>query len=339
VLKYRSCLHRYIQEEMEFLDISSLGVAYRYAANIEQKFKQKKRDFGSANQKHGKGTPKQQNKGPTQGGVAHDNLPKPQEKKNTTKPKKDTGKWCEFHKSSTHNTSECRAKQSLVAKLKASESDACSDSESELDKGNDRGNQIIDAEPNAIVSTTKIQKEEPEYPEEAERLFHSKMWVNGSSLQFIVDSGSQKNLISVEVVKQLGFLTTAQPQPYTIGWLHQGWDLCVSRQCRLPYSIKPFTDDVLCDVSPLDVSDVLLGQPYLWKRHVVYESRPHAFIITLGNKMYRIPEIAPPTTISLVIAKQCSKLISQTRKFVFLMIRPQGKRKTMAMTSRQGPTA
>jgi hypothetical protein len=58
VLKYHSCLHRYIQEEMEFLDISSLGVAYRYAAKIEQKFKQKKRDFGSANQKQGKGTPK-----------------------------------------------------------------------------------------------------------------------------------------------------------------------------------------------------------------------------------------------------------------------------------------
>jgi hypothetical protein len=68
VLKYRSCLHRYIQEEMEFLDISSLGVAYRYAAKIEQKFKQKKRDFGSANQKQGKGTPKPQNKGPSQGG-------------------------------------------------------------------------------------------------------------------------------------------------------------------------------------------------------------------------------------------------------------------------------
>jgi hypothetical protein len=194
-------------------------------------------------------------------------------------------------------------------------------------------------EPNTIVATMKIQKEELEDPKEAERLFHSKMWVKGSPLQFIIDSGIQKNLISVEVMKRLGLPTTAHPQPYTIGWLHQGWDLRVSRQCRLPYSIKPFTDEVLCDVAPLDVSDVLLRKMYLWKRHVVYESRPRVVIITLGNNLYRIPEIAPPTTISLVTAKQCSKLISQTRKLVFLMIHLQGKWKTLAMTSRQGPTA
>jgi hypothetical protein len=254
--------------------------------------------------------------------VAQDNPPKPQAKKNTTQPKKDMGKWCEFHKSSTHNTSECRAKQSLVAELKASESDACSESEPEPNKGNDRGKQIIDVEPNATVSTTKIQKEEPEDPKEAEHLFHSKMWVKDSPLQFIVDSWSQKKLISAEVVKRLGLPTTTHPQPYTIGWLHQGRDLRVSQQYCLPYNIKPFTNEVLCDIALLDVSDVLLGQPYLWKRNDVYDSRPCVVIITLGNKLYRIPEIAPPTTISLVTTKQCSKLISKTRKFIFLMIRP-----------------
>jgi hypothetical protein len=50
VLKYRRALHRYIQTEMDFLDISSLGVAYRYVVKIKRKFKnQKKWEFRSAN--------------------------------------------------------------------------------------------------------------------------------------------------------------------------------------------------------------------------------------------------------------------------------------------------
>jgi len=71
----------------------------------------------------------------------------------------------------------------------------------------------------------------------------------------------------------------------------------------------------------------------------VYESRPRVVIVTLGNRLYKIPELAPPTAISLVTAKQGSKLISKTGKFVFLMICPQGKKNMVATTSRQGPYA
>ena len=53
----------------------------------------------------------------------------------------------------------------------------------------------------------------------------------------------------------------------------------------------------------LEVCDVLLGQPYLWKHHAVYESRPHSVIITLNRKMYRIPEVVPPSSIFLIFAK------------------------------------
>jgi hypothetical protein len=155
----------------------------------------------------------------------------------------------------------CCSKQSLVAEVKAFESDASSDSESETE----RGRRIIDVKPGANVDTTKLQPGEPDKPEEGEHLFHSQMWVKGTSLHFIIDSSSQKNLISAKVIKQLSLLTTPHPQPYTIGWLCQGSDLRVSQQCRLSYGIKPFKDEVLCDVSPLEVCNVLLGQPYLWK--------------------------------------------------------------------------
>jgi hypothetical protein len=56
-------------------------------------------------------------------------------------------------------------------------------------------------EPSATVATTKLQPGEPDEPEEGERLFHSYMWVKGTPLHFIVDSGSQKNLILAEVIK------------------------------------------------------------------------------------------------------------------------------------------
>jgi hypothetical protein len=66
VLKYHGALHRYIQTEMKFLDISSLGAAYRYVVKIEQKIKQKMRQFGPGNptqQNPRKGGPNPLNKG------------------------------------------------------------------------------------------------------------------------------------------------------------------------------------------------------------------------------------------------------------------------------------
>jgi hypothetical protein len=102
--------------------------------------------------------------------------------------------------------------------------------DSESDPENIENRQIIDADPTATVTTTTIQLEEPVDPEEGECLFHSQMWVKGTPLHFIVDNDSQKNLISTKVVKQLGLSTTPHPQPYNIGWLHQGRDLHVSQQ-------------------------------------------------------------------------------------------------------------
>jgi hypothetical protein len=220
-----------------------------------------------------------------------------------------------------------------VDEVKASELDAGSDSESKPE----RGRWIINLETSAIVVTTKLQPGELDEQEEGEHLFHSQMWVKGTSLHFIVYRSSQKNLISAEVIKWLALPTMPHPQTYTIGWLRQGSDLYVIQQCRLLYGIKPFKDEVLCDFSPLKVCNVLLGQPYLWKCHVVYDSRPRSVIITLNRKLYRIPDTIPCSVISLISTKQCNKVISQTRKYVFFVFHSQSERKIIA-TSRASMT-
>jgi hypothetical protein len=87
VLKYHGVIHRYIQNEMDFLEISSRDVSYRYIIKIEKTFKhQNKWEFRYANPqqpKYDKDDPNKQ---------SPKNQSKAQEKKGHMKMKKDTRK-------------------------------------------------------------------------------------------------------------------------------------------------------------------------------------------------------------------------------------------------------
>jgi hypothetical protein len=86
-----------------------------------------------------------------------ENHSKPQKNKGNGKTKKDTRKWCDFHKMPWHNTDECRSKQSLVVEIKDKESNP----DSKYDSKNIDRRQIINADPTDIVAAIEIQPEEP----------------------------------------------------------------------------------------------------------------------------------------------------------------------------------
>jgi hypothetical protein len=90
----------------------------------------------------------------------------------------------------------------------------------------------------------------------------------------------------------------------------------------------------VCDVSPLYVCDVFLGQPYMWKHHVVYESRPCSVIITLGGHLYQIPEVFP----TIVPPKQCHKVIYLIVKFILFTIYSKDARKATTTTATSTPS-
>jgi hypothetical protein len=90
-----------------------------------------------------------------------------------------------------------------------------------------------------------------------------------TKIDTLVDSGSQVNLISEQVVKNLGLETRPHLRPYHLGWIFDNAQLHVTKKCKLRFAItSSFTDEVELDVVPFDICEKVLGSPYLYDRNV-----------------------------------------------------------------------
>ena len=92
-----------------------------------------------------------------------------------------------------------------------------------------------------------------------------------TKIDTLFDSGSQANLVSWDIVKNIGLESKPHPKPYPLGWVCENAQLQVTKQCRLRFVIaSKFMDevdlDVVTDVVPLDMCGIVLGIPYLYER-------------------------------------------------------------------------
>ena len=94
---------------------------------------------------------------------------------------------------------------------------------------------------------------------------------NHKNIDTLFDSGSQANIISEDLVKQLKLETIPHPKPYPLGWICKDANLQVSRKCILCFAIiAHYVDWVELDVVPLDRTGVMLGSPYLYDRNEIF---------------------------------------------------------------------
>ena len=86
-----------------------------------------------------------------------------------------------------------------------------------------------------------------------------------TKIDTLIDSGSQANLLSEEVVKWLRLKTKPHRKPYQLGWVCKDKRLKVTNQCDLKFSItSKFVDEVEFDLVSLDICGIVLGIPYLY---------------------------------------------------------------------------
>ncbi|CAL9227148.1 unnamed protein product [Arabidopsis halleri] len=89
---------------------------------------------------------------------------------------------------------------------------------------------------------------------------------------FIIDSGSSRNVIAAEAVRKLGLPIEPHPQPYNLGWLQDNVNLRVTHRSMVPFSIGPYYKDrMYCDIAPIDVCHLLLGRPWEYDRKIIHD--------------------------------------------------------------------
>jgi hypothetical protein len=103
------------------------------------------------------------------------------------------------------------------------------------------------------------------------KLFHIRVIMKHTKIDTLIDSGSQYNLISQEVVKKLGLNTKMHHKPYSLNWISKDHKLTITKQRIIKFAItSKYVDEVTCDVVPLETCGMVLGSPYLYDRKTIF---------------------------------------------------------------------
>jgi hypothetical protein len=119
---------------------------------------------------------------------------------------------------------------------------------------NDAGNQKI-----CIVQRVLSTQMEEAEQQQRHNLFQISFVIKDWRARVIIDGGSCNNLVSVDLVKNLGLTTRPHKNPYHIQWLNDSGKAKVTQTARVHFSLGPYSDFADCDVVPMQACSLLLG--------------------------------------------------------------------------------
>ena len=118
------------------------------------------------------------------------------------------------------------------------------------------------------------------------KLIHTRCTVQGSLCDLIIDSGSQKNIISKDVVERLQLETKNHPNPSAIGWIKEVGGIWVHERCKVSFSIDKYNDEVYCDVVDMDACHILFRRPWQYDVDVKHLGMSNLYQLEEGGIKY-----------------------------------------------------
>nr|GEX94889.1 putative reverse transcriptase domain, zinc finger, CCHC-type, aspartic peptidase domain protein [Tanacetum cinerariifolium] len=103
-------------------------------------------------------------------------------------------------------------------------------------------------------------------------IFRTQCTANGKICIVIIDGRSCENMVSTTMVEKLGLPIQNHPNPYQLTWLKKGNLVKVTHRCLVHFSIgNKYTDEIWCEVIPMDACHILLGRLWLYDRRVKHD--------------------------------------------------------------------
>ncbi|KAJ0442908.1 putative transcription factor interactor and regulator CCHC(Zn) family [Helianthus annuus] len=103
-------------------------------------------------------------------------------------------------------------------------------------------------------------------------IFRTRCTSKSKICNVIIDGGSCENIVSQTMVDKLKLPLHDHPAPYQLTWLKKGNILKVSHRCLVQFSIgDKYSDEVWCEVLPMDACHILLGRPWQYDRRAKHD--------------------------------------------------------------------
>jgi hypothetical protein len=146
-------------------------------------------------------------------------------------------------------------------------------------------------------------------------LFHIRTIMRHTKIDTLIDSGSQANLISEELVKQLGLKTQVHHKPYTLKWISNHHQMHITKQCTIKFAISSkYVDEVTCDVVSLSECGMVLGSPYLYDRKAIFYRTKNQYQLTKAGQDYVVHAHHVKENKTLQTMEQLKKAVQASNK-------------------------
>jgi hypothetical protein len=140
-----------------------------------------------------------------------------------------------------------------------------------------------------VLSVTAVKEEN----NQRHNLVHTRGMIKDKLCRIIVDNGSCNNIASLQLVERLGLKQRRHPSPYKIQWLNECGTLRVSNIVTVPFSIGRYSDQVECDVVPMQACQLLLGRPWLYDRDVQICGRTNKVVLMNKGEHITLLPLSP----------------------------------------------